>query len=302
MSPHLGRFAQSKSIQATVMADAARRAGFIVDVSTRVEDSFVGKSWFEFLASCKFTVGMKGGASLHDPIGFLHTKVNSYLVRHPNAKFDEIEQKFFRGKDMKYKFSAISPRLFESASAGTCQILQHDDYLGVLEPWRDYIPLEVDFSNVDEVVLSMRDLEKCQEIANNATRNLIESGLFNYSKLVEIATSGLVTTNRTSQHGWAELKNYLKRISAVAQSGRTELHDAALNAVNEYFIFSDTDSATFKKDLALGSVGADRRVALHTVLESLDSETDKNWFEEVMATVRSDSKSKLFPWVWRPLF
>jgi hypothetical protein len=90
-------------------------------------------------------------------------------------------------------------------------------------------------------------------------------------------------------------------VSAVAESGRIELHDAALNAINEYFIFSDTDSATFKKDLAPGSVGANSRVAIHTVLESLDSESDKNWFKEVLATVRSDSKSKLFPWVWRPL-
>ena len=302
MSPHLGRLAQAKSVQAQVMADAARRAGFTVDVSTRVEDSFIGKSWLEFLKSCKFTVGMKGGASLHDPIGFLHTKVNSYLVRHPNAKFDEIERKFFRGKDMKYKFSAISPRLFESAAAGTCQILQRDDYLGLLQPWRDYLPLEVDFSNTDEIISSMRDLDKCQEIVNNATRNLIESGLFNYSKLVEIATSGLVTTNRTSQHGWGELKSYLKRVSAVAESGRIELHDAVLNAIDKYFIFSDIDSATFKKDLALGSVGADSRVALRTVLESLDSESDRNWFEEVLLLTLRDSKSKLFPWGWRPLF
>lgn len=302
MSPHLGRLAQAKSVQAQVMADAARRAGFTVDVSTRVEDSFIGKSWLEFLKSCKFTAGMKGGASLHDPIGLLHTKVNSYLVRHPNAKFDEIERKFFLGKDMKYKFSAISPRLFESATAGTCQILQRDDYLGVLQPWRDYLPLEVDFSNTDEIVSSMRDLEKCQEIADNATRNLIESGLFNYSKLAEITTSGLFMSSRTSQHGWGELKKYLKRISAVVESGRTELHDAAFEVIKEHLIFSNRDTATLKSELELGSVGSGSKVAIQTVLESLDSETDKNWFEEVLATVRSDSKSKLFPWVWRPLF
>lgn len=300
MSPHLGRLAQAKSVQAQVMADAARRAGFTVDVSTRVEDSFIGKSWLEFLKSCKFTVGMKGGASLHDPIGLLHTKVNSYLVRYPNVNFDEIERKFFRGKDMKYRFSAISPRLFESASAGTCQILQRDDYLGALEPWRDYLPLEVDFSNIDEVISSMRDLEKCQEIANNATRNLIESGLFNYSKLVEITTSGLFMSSRTSRQGWAELKNYLKRMGAVAESGRTELHDAALEVIKEHLTFSNRDTATFKKDLALGSVGSGSKVAIQTVLESLDSETDKNWFEEVLDAVQGDAKSRLFPWVWRP--
>jgi hypothetical protein len=284
------------------MADAARRAGLIVDVSTRVEDSFTGTSWFEFLMSCKFTVGMKGGASLYDPIGLLHTKVNSYLVRFPNAEFDEIERKFFHKKDMKYKFSAISPRLFESASAGTCQILQRDDYLGALEPWRDYIPLEVDFSNVDEVLLSMRDLEKCQEIANNASRSLVESGLFQYSKLVDIAISGLVTSSRTSQHGWVELKNYLKRIGSVAQSGRTELHDAALHVIKEHFVFSKRNTVTLKSELNTRSIEEGSNVAIRTVLESLSSESDKNWFEELLDSAQKDAKSRLFPWVWRPLF
>lgn len=300
-SPHLGRLAQAKSVQAQVMADAARRAGFTVDVSSRVEDSFIGKSWLEFLKSCKFTVGMKGGASLHDPIGLLHTKVNSYLVIHPNAKFDEIERKFFHGKDMKYKFSATSPRLFESASSGTCQILQRDDYLGVLEPWRDYIPLEDDFSNVDEVLLSMRDVEKCQEIADTANRSLVESGLFSYLKLVQLATSGLVTSSRNSHQGWAELKGYLKRMGAVAQSGRTELHDAALEVIKEHLTFSNRDTTTFRNEFKLGSFGSGSKVAIQTVLEMLDSVSDRNWFEEVLDSVQSDATSRLFPWVWRPV-
>ena len=311
MSPHLGRLAQAKSVQAQVMADAARRAGFTVDVSTRVEDSFIGKSWLEFLKSCKFTVGMKGGASLHDPIGLLHTKVNSHLARHPNAKFDEIERKFFLGKDMKYKFSAISPRLFESATAGTCQILQRDDYLGVLQPWRDYLPLEVDFSNTDEIVSSMRDLEKCQEIANNATRSLVESGLFKYSKLVDITTSGLVTTNRTSQHGWAELKNYLKQIGAVALSGRTELHDAAINLVYEFVNRLGSSSLKERQDFEFidvvknlpprrsGEVNSE--VCINTIMESFETELDLMWFEEMTRLSIQDKLTLKFVWVWRPV-
>jgi hypothetical protein len=98
MPPHLGRLAQAKARQAVTMADAAKNAGFTVDVSTRVEDSFIGTAWSNFLASCKFTVGMKGGASLHDPRGLIHTKVQSYLARHPDATFDEIERKCFKGK------------------------------------------------------------------------------------------------------------------------------------------------------------------------------------------------------------
>jgi hypothetical protein len=102
---------------------------------------------------------MKGGASLHDLRGLIHTKVQSYLARHPDATFDEIERKCFKDKDNKYEFTAISGRLFESELAGTCQILQREDYLGVLEPWRDYIPIESDHSNMHEVIQATKNLD-----------------------------------------------------------------------------------------------------------------------------------------------
>lgn len=310
-SPHLGRLAQAKSVQAQVMADAARRAGFTVDVSTQVEDSFIGKSWLEFLKSCKFTVGMKGGASLHDPIGLLHTKVNSHLVRHPNAKFDEIERKFFLGRDMKYKFSAISPRLFESAAAGTCQILQRDDYLGVLQPWRDYLPLEVDFSNIDEVISSMRDLEKCQEIADNAAQSLIKSGLFHYSKFVETVIAGLLDKSKTPSHGWIKLKKYLEKASTIVENRGIELHDAAINLIYESVgsrgrsLIKERQNFRFveaNKNLPPRWLGEDdSKAVVNTIMENFRTELELEWFEDVAKLSIQDKLTSKFVWVWRPL-
>jgi hypothetical protein len=281
MPPHLGRLAQAKARQAVTMAEAATNAGFKVDVSTRVEDSFIGTAWFDFLASCKFTVGMKGGASLHDPRGLIHTKVQSYLARHPGASFDEIERKCFKGKDMNNEFTAISPRLFESALAGTCQILQREDYLGVLEPWRDYIPLESDYSNMDEVLRVMKELDQCQEIVSNAKRSLTESKMFDYSQLVETACNDLLAAEGVNSAKWNKFTKFL-HFSQKAQELAPELHDATLHLMSEVMI-SNAPLSVF---------------ALQ-IMQDTEKFELTDWLQIMTQLAKDDSMSTRSPWIWR---
>lgn len=297
MPPHLGRLAQAKARQAVTMADAARTAGFVVDVSTRVEDSFIGTAWFDFLASCKFTVGMKGGASLHDPYGLIHTKVQSYRARHPEASFDDIEEHCFKGKDMKHQFTAISPRLFESAMAGTCQILQREDYLGVLEPWRDYIPLEEDFSNMGEVLSAMKDLDRCQQIVENAKVALIDSGFFDYSRLVAAVSDDLLTVAPNQRDSWNSLSDHLFESSRVFSLAGAELHDTALHLINENLL-KNRQSNYFGKNR---DKKFKQSAASRLVLQQLDQLMMTNWLDNTVALMKQDSKSLIFPWTWRPV-
>lgn len=290
MPPHLGRLAQSKARQAVAMADAATNAGFVVDVSTRVEDSFLGTAWFDFLVSCKFTVGMKGGASLHDPYGLIHAKVQSYVARNPNATFDEIERKCFKGKDMRHQFTAISPRLFESAMAGTCQILERNEYLGVLEPWRDYIPLDTDFSNVDDVLHAMTDLDRCQEIVHNARRSLVESALFDYSRLIDTATASLLPDTSPHQIAWRNLADYLNKCVYVFSKYGHELHDAVFHSINEGVL-----NKTSKLEEVLPSP------AVNKVLEYFESGIEKQWLQDMVRLFSEDRLSSRTAWIWRPI-
>ena len=283
MPPHLGRLAQAKSKQAVVMANAATSAGFRVDVSTRVEDSFIGEAWFDFLSSCKFTVGMKGGASLHDPYGLTHTRVQAYLARHPEASFDEVERKCFKGKDMKHEFTAISPRLFESSMAGTCQILQRDDYLGVLEPWRDYIPLERNFSNVNEVVSTMRDLDKCQEIVTNARIALVDSKMFDYSQLVESACQGMLPEASNECITWKTFTEFLN-FSQSAQQIAPELHDAALHSM--------------KSPTGVAEVVAPEFTCVERMMEDLSL---LSWLHKIQSLTSCDPLQARSPWIWRTI-
>lgn len=311
MPPHLGRLAQAKARQAVTMADAARTASFVVDVSTRVEDSFIGTTWFDFLASCKFTVGMKGGASLHDPYGLIHTKVQSYRARHPEVSFDDIETHCFKGKDMKYQFTAISPRLFESAMAGTCQILQREDYLGVLEPWRDYIPLEEDFSNMNEVLEAMKDLDRCQEIVGNAKAALIDSGFFDYSRLIESATDDLLEYSFTNiSTDWNALTEYLVKSASIFEVYGFELHDSCMSAIYDELLdwprkkFDELirrlkDACQSDQPLQLENMKVSR--ALKIVLSQVAQENQVDWFTEMALLMRDEALSRRTAWIWRPM-
>jgi hypothetical protein len=286
MPPHLGRLAQAKSLQAVAMADAARAAGFKVDVSTRVEDSFIGAAWFNFLASCRFTVGMKGGASLHDPRGLIHTRVQSFRARRPEATFDEIEERCFRGRDMKHEFTAISPRLFESALAGTCQILQRDDYLGVLEPWRDYLPLEANLSNMAEIIGVMRDLEHCQEIVTNARMALVDSGVFDYARLVETATDGLLDGRGHGQSAWTALAQHLDASTRIFVKAGAELHDAVEHLASDILMQGeDPISKTVSREIR-------DSLARHELTDEMT---------RILDIQRSDRLSLKCPWIWRPV-
>jgi hypothetical protein len=285
MPAHLGRIGQLKANQATSFAAIASDAGFNVDVSTRVEDSFIGAAWFDFLASCRFTIGMKGGASLIDPYGLIHTKVDSFTKLHPSKTYEQIESACFKGKDTNNEFVAISPRLFESASAGTCQILPPANYLDVLEPWEHYLPLNLDLSNSIEVLSAMRDLERCQEIAVRAREVLVESGDFDYSKLVNSATTGLLTANNHLNRNWNLFCDFLNNSRAL-QMVSLELHDAAQILIMDVVTHNEKD----RKKHGISS---------EIIRQKLADCGKTEWFNEQVKFSLNDKCFKRSVWTWR---
>jgi hypothetical protein len=139
-----------------------------------------GDDWLKFLSNCRFTLGCESGSSLLDPRGEIRAACNAYLRRHPKSEFDEIEAACFPGQDMKRVFSAFSPRLFEAALAGACQVLVPGKYLGVLEPNQHYIPLAADFSNIGDVLDELRDWQRAERRVAACRSALIDDERFNY--------------------------------------------------------------------------------------------------------------------------
>lgn len=184
LPPQLGAHAQKKGELAIQFADKAEKQGFKCDVSTRDKDVLIGIEWWKFLGDIRFTVGRLGGASVADPYGRLASKVNQLQLRRPSITYDQIARKLKTEQLPQGDFSAISPRLFECAAMGVCQILELDEYFDGFEPWAHYIPLESNLSNFLQVVDAMRDLDQCEEIALRAEEHLILSNRYTYDVFV----------------------------------------------------------------------------------------------------------------------
>ena len=184
LPPQFGVLGSRKAEITEYLAACARLNSFNVDVLTADSDVFVGEKWFSFLASSRFTTGRLGGASLADPLSKNADRVRRYLMRHQDKKVKDltwlVKQKWSFGGN----FSAISPRIFEAAALGTCQILERDNYFTNFEPWVHYVPLESDFSNIKEIMEAMTDLDKAQLIADNCFARVIASEDFSYKTFI----------------------------------------------------------------------------------------------------------------------
>jgi len=215
--PHYGRSGLLKGRTAENFREAALNAGFRVDISTKPEDAFAGDAWFRFIGSCRFTVIARGGASVCDPRGDINLKVQEFLKSKPDAAFEQIEAACFPGQD-RYDFSAVSPRLFEAAELRTGLILLEGEYVAGLEPYRHYIPLKPDLSNLDEVFRLMRDDARAEAMIEAAFQHLVQSGLFSYGRFVDDVFSEIETrypvARPAREADFANLEMHYQRLAA----------------------------------------------------------------------------------------
>jgi len=180
----LGRHGQLKTSIAARFEAAAESAGLTTDISTRAEDTFYGDGWLRFLASCKYTIGVEGGATILDADGSLRERTEQFLRDHPEAGFDETEASCFPGRDDELQLKVLSPRHLEACATRTCQVLVEGSYNGVLQAGVHYLALRADLSNLDEVVADMKQDDRREAIVAAAYRDVVESGEWSYSRLV----------------------------------------------------------------------------------------------------------------------
>jgi hypothetical protein len=181
----LGRHGQLKTEIARLFSLEGPKHGLEVDISTKDGDTFYGDDWSRFMARSKYTIGVEGGASILDRDGSLRIAVYDYELDHPDATFDEVEAACFPGRDGELALFAVSPRHLEACVSRTCQVLVRGDYNGVLEADRHYIPLEPDFSNLDEVLETMKRDDRRAEIAEAAFEDVVRGGRWTYRGFVE---------------------------------------------------------------------------------------------------------------------
>jgi len=182
----LGQHGRRKVEIGRAVGSAARSRGFRVDVTYPPTVSFLqGAKWLRFLAGCRAVLGVEGGASVLDKDGSIKQRVEGYLAEHPNASFEETRDQCFPDEDHAINLACLSPRHFEACITRTCQILLEGSYNGVFQPWRHYIPLKNDYSNLDEVFKALADDSLVDRITEQAYEDIISSGKWSYRKFVK---------------------------------------------------------------------------------------------------------------------
>ena len=181
---HLGRLGLEKCEIVARFHEATRGSGLYCDLSFDEKQRLYGRRWIRFLTSCRAVLGTESGASVVDFTGEIERRVDEYVRAHPSASFGEVSAMFFASEEERFRLNQISPRCFEAAALRTAMVLFEGEYSGVLTPWRHYVPLAKDFSNINEVLRTLRDSAMLQQIADHAYYEVACNQDYSYARFV----------------------------------------------------------------------------------------------------------------------
>jgi hypothetical protein len=179
-----GDLGQEKLIIAQRVREACVQRRLPHDIEWSEDKRIYGPPWLAFLMSAKATLGTESGCNLFDEDGSLRQRVAAFLAQNPAATYAQAKQALFGGKSEVPIMNQISPRFFEAISFKTALILFEGEYSGILRPWRNFIPLRKDFSNLDEVFAHVQDDEALQAMVDRTYDDVIASGKYTYASFI----------------------------------------------------------------------------------------------------------------------
>jgi hypothetical protein len=194
-----GRFNLIKFQLADIFINVSKKYSFKIDIKFGWKNFLSGNDWYKFLLNCRYIPGVEGGSSIIDWNGSLVESVHKYLKKYPKASYDDVELNCIpQGKDGEINVVALSPRHLEACITKTCQILVKGSYNGILKPGIHYIELEKDFSNIEEVCLSLNNEERRLEIVDRAYKDIVLSKKYTYKSMVNLVFSNAnISKNNT---------------------------------------------------------------------------------------------------------
>jgi len=156
--------------------------GLKVDISLDFKDRLDSLGWASFLNKCRGQIGTEAGGGYFELDDRTRIQVNDFTRKNPDADMPTIHDLFFKDYKDPLPNWMISGRHTEAAACKTVQILFEGRYNDYLKPDEHYIPLNKDFSNIDDVMQKFRDDDYCHRITENAY-DLVMTEL-TYEKLI----------------------------------------------------------------------------------------------------------------------
>ena len=168
-----------------------------IDISSKWEDRFGGESWFEFLRSCKATLGTESGASIFDLCGDLEERCRKIEKRigpfREDIGYAEAYLSELADLEDNIHYHQVSPRHFEAAATGTLQLLYPGKYSGIFEPKKHFFPLERNYSNLEQAVELILDDSRREEITLAAYEEIIQNKKWWIESFVQLMDEHLLS-------------------------------------------------------------------------------------------------------------
>lgn len=155
------------------------------DISYKEDDRIYGQNWLEFIKKCKVHLGVESGASVMDFTGEIERTVSKHMQKYPDDDFFKVRNLYFKELDGLYKLNQISPRVFEAIALKTGLVLYEGEYSNILQPWRHYIPLKKDFSNIKEVISCIKDDDYLQNMVDLTYQEIGLNSQYSYKNFIE---------------------------------------------------------------------------------------------------------------------
>ncbi len=162
------------------MKEICDAKGVSNDIGTDEQSRIYGTAWFDFVGRCRSMLGSESGSNVFDFDGTVqakYTQMTKQLGRVPSyAEFSP----HIADRENQIQMGQISPRVFECAVMRTPMVLFKGRYSDAIQPEVHYIPLEPDFSNVDEVLARLEDIPALEAMSERTYDHLVASGKFSY--------------------------------------------------------------------------------------------------------------------------
>lgn len=166
------------------MKRVAEMRGIPADIEVDDTRRIYGTPWYEFLGSARATLGTESGSNIFDFDGSIASLIRRMEAVDSDSSFDKIRSILLPYEGV-VKMNQISPKFFEAIRLRTALILFEGNYSNVLMPDRHYIPLKKDFSNIDDVILKLKDDVFITNITNRAYEDIVASGIYSYRGFIK---------------------------------------------------------------------------------------------------------------------
>lgn len=231
---YMGRGSQEKHEIGEYLLNCKEFSNLNLNISTEESDRIYGKDWFKYLGNSRFTLGTEAGVSIFDFTGTIY-KPFIDAISNDEMTEDEAYSAYLEKHEGNINYRTISPRIFEAAAMKVCPIMFPGKYNNILIPNENYICLEKDFSNLSEVISSMKDKKLTEEVIQNNFDLFIQSDEYTLKNFIKKFDDNLQVIS--SEFGVSEIKSHPFQIKYAPSSILKYLFTKAVNSNNPVLLF-----------------------------------------------------------------